>query len=424
MKKISFLILFCLVSKNIFAQKTFQTKIFDSNIKTLQVLVDNKPLELPVIELNSNDRIKISFDEMSYSSKSFNYKIFHCNADFAQSVLFENEYIDGFYSGIINDFALSENTLTLYANYQFFLPNDDFSFKVSGNYAVIIYEDNNIEKPVATARFSVVEPVIQIVNMKVLANTDIEFNGRFQQVEFEIDNSYFPISNVFQELNVSVFQNRRTDNAAINIKPTFTALYKQTYNHNRALIFEGGNQYRLADFSSEYAFSGEVDKIRKEDEYYNVFLFPAENRAEMSSPNSGGDADGRFLINRRGYDDADITADYMWLHFILPAKMPFADGDIYLLGDLTSNIFDRNSKLDYDSQMQLYHKALFLKQGGYSFLYAFVPKNAQNTQKPQPILQKIEGSYWQTENEYSVFVYYRAFADRFDRLIGVKCAKF
>jgi hypothetical protein len=389
----------------------------------LQVFVDGKPLELPVIELNSNEKIKISFDEMSYYSKNFNYKIIHCNADFSPSVLTESEFLNGFYSGLINDFALSENTLTLYTNYQFFVPNDDFSFKVSGNYAVLIYQDNDLENLAAAACFSVVEPAVQI-DLKTTANTDIEFNGKFQQAEIVIDNSGFPIRDVFSELNVKVFQNRRTDNAAISIKPTYTATYKQTYKNNRALIFEGGNQYRLADFSSEYNFSGEIDKIKKNGDYYNVFLFPADLRAGMSSPNSGGDADGRFLINRQRYEDSDINADYMWVHFILPAETPFFDGEVYLLGDLTNNLFDENSKLEYDFELKIYHKTLFLKQGGYSFLYAFVPKNAQSTQKPQPILQKIEGSYWQTENEYSVFVYYRAFADRFDRLIGVKCVKF
>jgi hypothetical protein len=396
----------------------FQTKIFDKNVRTLQVFPENKPLDLPVIELNSAQKIRISFDEMSYYAKSFNYKIIHLNADFSPSQLFENEYIDGFYSGLINDYALSENTLTLYTNYQFFLPNSDFSFKVSGNYAVLIYEDNDTDKLAAVACFSVVESTVKI-DLKITANTEIEFNGKYQQAEITLDNSGFPIDNPFLELKVNVYQNRRQDNAAINVKPTYTALYKQTYTHNRALIFEGGNQYRLADFSSEYAFSGEIDKIRKNDEYYNVFLFPAATRTGMSSPIAGGDANGRFLLNRQRYDDADINADYMWLHFILPAETPFADGDIYILGDLTNNIFDENSKLEYDFENKIYYKTLFLKQGGYSFMYAFLPKMSNKS-----TMQKIEGSYWQTENEYSVFVYHRAFSGRYDRLAGVFCGKY
>ncbi|MDR2684401.1 MAG: DUF5103 domain-containing protein [Prevotellaceae bacterium] len=417
MKKYAVVFILTFFAKNLNAE-VFQTKIFDKNIRTLQVFPENKPLDLPLIELNSEQKIRISFDEMSYYAKSFNYKIIHCNADFSPSALFETEYIDGFYSGLINDYALSENTFTLYTNYQFFLPNNDFSFKASGNYAVIIYEDNDIGKLAAAACFSVVEPMVKI-DLKVTANTDIEFNGRYQQVEITLDNSGFPIDNPFSELKVKVFQNRRGDNAAIDIKPAYTALYKQTYKNNRSLIFEGGNQYRLVDFSSEYAFSGEIDKIRKNDEYYNVFLYPAALRTGMSSPTAGSDADGRFLLNRQRYDNIDINADYMWTHFILPAEKPFADGDIYILGDLTGNAFDENSKMEYDFELKIYYKTLFLKQGGYSFLYAFLPKMSNKA-----TLQKIEGSYWQTENEYSVFVYHKTFSGRYDRLAGVFCGKF
>jgi len=212
-----------------------------------------------------------------------------------------------------------------------------------------------------------------------------------------------------------VQQNRRTDNAAFDVKPSYTAAFKQTYKNNRALIFEGGNQYRTIDIASEYVYSGEIDKIeRKNNEYYNVFLMPANFRSQNSVPTAGADADGRYQINRKGFDEVDITADYMWVHFILPAETPFLDGDVYILGDLTNNLFDENSKMVYDFQKKIYHKALFLKQGGYSFMYVFLPKKSPKT----ATLQKIEGSFWQTENEYSVMVYHRAFGARYDRLVG------
>ena len=406
---ISILIFF---SINLSAQ-SWQTKIYDKNVRTLQVFPDGKPLDMPVIRLNSDEQIRISFDEMTFAPKSYNYRIIHCNSDFSPSQLTQSEYISGFVSGSVSDFALSENTLTLYTNYILTLPENDFSFRVSGNYAVIIAEDNNFDKIAAVACFSVMENLVRI-DMNVTANTDIEFSGRYQQVEMTIDNSNLPISNVFSELKVNVQQNRRTDNAAFDVKPTFTATFKQTYKNNRALIFEGGNRYRVIDFASDRAFSGEIDKIEHKSDYYNIFLMPANLRSRnFSTTTTGGDANGRFKINRQRFDDVDITADYMWVHFILPAEKPFTDGDIYILGDLTNNTFDQNSRMVYDAQKGIYYKALFLKQGGYSFMYAFLPKNSK-----EATLQKIEGSFWQTQNEYSVMVYHRAFGARYDRLVG------
>jgi hypothetical protein len=331
--------------------------------------------------------------------------------------LSESEYINGFFYGKIDDVELSRNTITNYANYQFEIPNSNYSFKTSGNYAVVIAEDNNFSSPDAVVLFYVVENKVNI-KAKITANTDIEFNGRYQQIEFEIDNSSYQIQNVFSELDVNVFQNRRTDNAAYNVKPTFTTFNKQTYTTNRNLIFEGGNQYRIIDFASEYAFSGEIDKIESKADYYNVFLMPAFARNTSSSPSSGYDADGNYIINRRDYDNADFNADYMRVHFILPAEVPFFNGDMHLLGNMNFNYLNDHSKMEYDAKLKIYYKSLFLKQGGYSFLYAFVPRG-----KPAAELQRFEGSYWQTENEYAIFVYHRPFGGRYDKLIGIGIIK-
>ena len=55
------------------------------------------------------------------------------------------------------------------------------------------------------------------------------------------------------------------------------------------------------------------------------------------------------------------------------------------------------------------------KQGGYNFQYWFVPKGTSKAS-----VEKVDGSYWQTGNEYSIYVYHRGWGERYDRLIGVK----
>ncbi|MDR3327977.1 MAG: DUF5103 domain-containing protein [Prevotellaceae bacterium] len=394
--------------------KNYQTQIFNPEVKTLQIYPVNKPLELPVIELNTNEKLSISFDEMHYGHKNFYYKIIHCNKDFSPSVLSEIEYINGFYYGSIDEVNLSVNTVTNYANYRFEIPDDNFAFKVSGNYAVIIAEDNDFSRPAATAVFYVCESQVKVA-ASTTSHTDIEFNGRYQQLDFIIDNTGYKVQNAFAEIDVNVFQNRRKDNAVLNLKPTFTSLNKQTYTKNKNLIFEGGNQYRIIDFPSEYAFSGEIDKIEIKADYYNVFLYPATPRNNSSSPTSGLDVDGLFIIHRKNNDYDNFTPDYMWVHFLLPAKTPFKDCEIHIMGELTNNVFNENSKMDYDTDLGIYHKTLMLKQGGYGFMYAFLPKN-----KNTATLQTFEGSYWQTQNEYTIMVYHRPFGGRYDKLIGVE----
>jgi hypothetical protein len=409
-------VLLPIICIEIFSQ-VYKNQIINPNINTLQAYPSNNVVNMPVLELGTNQTLIVSFDEMSFKSKTFYYKIIHCDKNFSKSLLSENEYINGFFYGKIDDVELSQNTITNYANYRFEIPNANYSFKVSGNYAAVIAEDNDFSSPDAVILFYVVENHVNI-KAKITANTNIEFNGRYQQLEFEIDNLNYQIQNVFSELDVNVFQNRRIDNAAYNIKPTFTTLNKQTYTKNPNLIFEGGNQYRTIDFASEYAFSGEIDKIEVRTDYYNVFLMPAFARNTYSSPTSGYDADGNYIINRRDYDNVDFNADYMWVHFVLPAKVPFFNGDMHLLENINFNYLNNSTKMEYNTELKIYHKSLFLKQGGYSFLYAFVPKGSSKAE-----LSSFEGSYWQTENEYSIFVYHRPFGGRFDKLIGVKIIK-
>lgn len=411
-KKNYFLTLVLLFVALVAAADGYRTESLTPRVQTLLVYPQGKPLDLPIINLEEGAPIMIAFDEMTFAPKNFDYKIIHCDANWQRSGLSEVEYLKGFATNDIFDYALSQNTTSLYTNYQFLLPNEDVQFLVSGNYAVLIAQDNDFDNPLAVACFSVVEKKVTI-EASVSGNTDTELNGRFQQLEFEILHPSYQIRDPFSELTVHVSQNRRTDNEVVGIRPSYTAIGKQTYKNNKALIFEGGNQYRTIDFSSRYTYGAGIERIDYDQDVYQVILSTASSRLGMSSPTSGPDADGRFIINRQQSHNSEIEAEYMWVHFTYAAEKPLLDGSLYLLGDLCQNQLDDNARLEYDYQNKVYHKSLLLKQGGYSFQYAFLPQDSTIA-----TLQKTEGSYWQTENQYVIYVYHRAWGERYDRLIG------
>lgn len=389
------------------------TQAMQPQIHTVQAQLSDNPLALPVIELNSDQQIRIAFDELSYESRSFNYKIVHCNADWTPSTLSEVEYIDGFYDGIINDYTQSTNTTTLYTHYQLFVPNDELRLKVSGNYAVLIAENNDFDHLAAVACFSVVDSRIAVTGA-VRPNTDIELANRYQQLDFELDTRGYEIRDPFNELKVTVRQNQRWDNAVTNLQPTYTSATTQVYKNNRRLIFEGGNQYRSIDFSSEYTYGAGIERIVFDREQFHVLLTPSKLRTKRSVA-QGDDANGRYLVNRQLSDDSDSEADYMWVHFVLPMDEPFFTGSVYLLGEVCGNDVGEAARMTYDFAEHAYIKSLLLKQGGYNFQYLYVPKGSATGS-----LQPTEGSYWQTENEYTIYVYHRAWGERYDRLVAVK----
>ncbi|MGM9746616.1 MAG: DUF5103 domain-containing protein [Paludibacteraceae bacterium] len=391
----------------------WRTQAMQPQIHTVQAQLSDNPLALPVIELNSDQQIRIAFDELSYESRSFTYKIVHCNADWTPSALSEVEYIDGFYDGIISDYAQSTNTITLYTHYQLFVPNDELRLRVSGNYAVLIAENNDFDHLAAVACFSVVDSRIAVTGT-VRPNTDIELANRYQQLDFELDTRGYEIRDPFNELKVTVRQNQRWDNAVNNLQPTYTSATTQVYKNNRQLIFEGGNQYRSIDFSSEYTYGAGIDRIVFDREQFHVLLTPSELRTGRGVA-QGDDANGRYLVNRQLSDDSDSEADYMWVHFVLPMDEPFFTGSVYLLGELCGNDIGEAARMTYDFAEHAYIKSLLLKQGGYNFQYLYVPKGSATGS-----LQPTEGSYWQTENAYTIYVYHRAWGERYDRLVAVK----
>lgn len=412
-KYIAFLIIF-LNTFLISAQNVFTTRIFKQDIKTLQAGIKGQKFLLPIIELGSSDLLEFSFDQMSHESRTYRYKVIHLNADRTPSDLMSSEYLSGFTNADISDYALSINATYLYTHYKFNLPNENISFKISGNYAVVIYQDNKPEDPVAIACFSIVEPKVGI-SAVVRGNTDTELNGRFQQIDFDVVLKGYRVRDANTEIKVIVRQNNRTDNEVSNLKPTYLSGDKLSFVNNRQLIFEGGNEYHRFDISSVYSASEGIDDIKYVQPHYEVLLTP--NKVQTSKTYMHDfDVNGKFLINfQESFDNVNTEADYMLVHFRLPVKQFFFDGQIYVGGEFYYNLLNDASRMQYDAKNEMYYKSILLKQGGYNYQFWFVPKGEKKAS-----VERVDGSYWQTRNEYTIYVYHRAWGERYDRLVGVK----
>jgi len=394
-------------------QQVYKTQAFNPKIKTLQIEVQGEKMGLPIIKLNEANTLKISFDEMSHEAHSYSYKVLHCNANWTLSNLNTNEYLSGFTTGNITDFNLSVNTTFLYTHYQLVLPNNDLSFKISGNYLLIIYEDNDVEKPIAQVCFSVVEPHVKI-SANVRGNTDTELNGRLQQLDFEVGLNGYSVRDAASEIKVVIRQNNRTDNQVTDIKPTFLSNSKLSYINNNALIFDGGYEYHRFDISSVYAAGEGVETIRYNRTHYDAFLYPTKIQTSKTYMQEM-DVNGKYVINMQNAQDDNVEADYLFVNFYLAAHQPFFDGQIYLGGEFNFNLMNDLSRMKYEINKAAYVQSVLMKQGGYNYQYWFLPKGEQKASA-----QKVDGSYWQTRNEYTIYVYHRGWGERYDKLVGVK----
>ena len=393
------------------AQRVYRTDVCDKQIKTLQVKVADELISDPIIQLGGDKVIEINFDVLNSDLGRYAYNLIHCDANWTQSKLTTIEYMDRFQGSAIEDFANAMSTTVQYTNYRLFFPNQDMRPKVSGNYAIQVYDEEDPSHILFTACFSVFEPLVA-VGAKVSGNTDIDTNQSHQQVGFEINDKNFPITYPQTDLKIWVYQNNRRDNAVTDLQPISITENRLTYSNNRKLIFPAGNEYRRFEFLSNKYNGMRVEGVSFHNPFYHVDLMKDLNRAHIPYEYDQ-DQDGRFFVRCSRCDEPDSEADYYIVHFTLETEF-IPDGNVYLSGDLYNNVLDEKSKMGYNPETQRYEKSVLLKQGSYNYQYLFVPNGEQ-----KGYTGPTEGDFFQAENQYSIYVYYCPMGARYDRLIGV-----
>ncbi len=405
------------------AQNRLHTGIYAEGLASLRIVYQSDDeyeatvnLQHPVLVLDDTERtFEISFDELTTEPHYFSYRLVHLNADRTPSTLQETEFVSGINRHSIDDYETSRTTQQPYTHYRFSFPNDDMKPKISGNYCVQIYEDHAPDLTLMQVCFYVVDPQVT-VEATVRSQTDIELNGRYQQLDIDVLTKKLKLTDP-QQLTVIVQQNNRWDNASILRKPTFIFSDKLQYRNENTLIFEGGNEYRHFDISSEYMKGWHVDRIDFDQTYYHAFLEQDLQRKEEPYQ-SEQDGNGIFRIHREKAFSSDTEADYMWVYFFLKADKPWLDGTIYITGDGWYNDFFEQNRMRYDEKHHCYYLSSYLKQGAYEYQYLFVPAFTKNYSTI-----KCEGSHWQTENDYTIYVYYRPLGARYDQLVALYSIK-
>lgn len=405
----TFATLFIICATQLIGQN-YKTEAISDEIHSIQVLKNGDWNSYPIITLNSSDQIHFSFDKVSDELLSrLRYKLIYCNADWTEnSNLLEMDFLQGFNDNPIEDYATSFNTTVSYTNYAVRIPNEEVSLKLSGNYAIVVYdEDMGEDEVLLTACFSVLDKQVTLAP-QVSTITDIDANDKHHQLSFDLKYN-FPIRDVKNDLKVFVRQNNRLDNERRNVQPTYTMPSQLKYAHNKDLIFEAGNEYHRFDVSSHRSNGMNVAHIEYKRPYYHMFL--SLDKVHFNGSYSyDQDQNGRVIYRNLDSDNVDTEGDYFYVHFILQADMPFQD-DVYLNGAFTNNEFSEKYKMHYDVERKEYQQTLLLKQGIYNYQYLVDKRTHFST-------EEIDGNFYETENEYSIYVYYRPPGQRYDSMIG------
>ncbi len=393
----------------------YDDHVYKPNIKTVQIHNTEWEFAPPLIEMNSGQQIELSFDDLDGDQKQYTISFAYCNSDWTPGDIMTMEYMEGFFDLNIINFSFSINTLQKYTHYSITFPNNSIKFTKSGNYIVYVYPMGNNKELVLSRRFMIYENKVNIP-FSLRQSFGEDKQQKQQQIEFSVKYSGLKAINPAKDFKIIVTQNNRWDNAIVKPEPTFYGPNEITFSMNEAAVFNGGNEFRFFDLRSLRVYSERIKDMYKDVNNINhVELTNDENRKNKQYVFQN-DINGGFLIKNRDIrGNQDIEADYAWVHFFLPYSNPESNGNFYILGKLTDWRMNKYNMMKYNYKRQGYECSLYLKQGYYNYIYVLSKDGVSAGDETI-----VEGSHWDTENDYSIFVYFREVGTYYDRLVGVQ----
>ena len=392
----------------------FDNVIYKNNIKTVLLSPVGNELGFPIIAFNSNEKLNLSFDDLDADRKTYNYTVIHCDAAWNPTNLTYTEYIDGYHDELITEYKYSFNTIQTYTHFNLVFPTEGLRLKKSGNFIIKVFLDYNEDSVVFTKRFMVYDKKVEL-EASAKAATIISDRYSKQEIDFTINNGQYQLNDPYDNVRVTLIQNQRFDNAITTLQPQYVKENQLVYDYDEGNVFNAGNEFRYFDDKNFRAASEKVNKyIFDAQRVNNIYLIPEEKKAYKRYVTQS-DINGNFVVRTlQGYDGA-TDADYAQVHFYLPYDQAIANADVYVFGACSNWKYLPEFKMNYDTAFKAYTAAAFLKQGYYNYEYVVLKDNQKIADE-----SIIEGNHFETENDYYILIYYKAFGTYYDQLIGYK----
>lgn len=376
------------------------------NIKTVTFIQSNENV-IPIFKLG--DGFQFQFDDLFGNEANYYYEIIHCDYNWKHSDIPKPEYLKGFDGQRIQDYENSVNTLQIYSHYRLQIPNQFTQLLISGNYILKILDENR--EVLFSRKFILYEDVvtipIQIRRARTANYLDFKHN-----IEFSIRSLLINFQNPLKTVKVALLQNGQFNTAIKNIAPQYTIGNDLIYRYDTETQFWAGNEFLYFDNNDIRAGGNNISRINSTGGIYSASLYT--NNARANYPYSLTlDANGTFVARNISATKNEIEADYAWIYFSLSAPAFMKNKSVYITGMFNNYSLSPEYKMDFDAKTGLYEKAILIKQGFTNYQYQVVDDkgiiDAENA---------IDGNFWQTENDYTVLVYYRDNNDRYERAIG------
>jgi hypothetical protein len=377
------------------------------NIKTISFIQNNQNV-IPIFQLGSG--FQLQFDDLFGNEADYYYEIIHCDYNWIPSEIPKSEYLLGFDNQRIQNYNNSFNTLQIYSHYTLPVPNQfTQQLLISGNYMLKILNDN--KELVFSRKFILYEDLvtvpIQVKRARTVSNLETK-----QNLEFSVKSSTITFQNPIKNVKVVLIQNGKFNSAIKNILPQYTIGNDLIYKYDSETQFWAGNEFLYFENKDIRAANNNVSRVDASTEIYNSYLYT--NKARANFPYSVfEDVNGNFVVRNLNADNSEIEADYAWVYFSLSAPTFRSNKEIFINGMFNNYSLEPEFKMDYNPKKGIYEKALLIKQGFTNFEYVISDSKGIIDNE-----NAIDGNFYQTENDYSILVYYRENTGRYYRVVG------
>lgn len=377
-----------------------------THIKSFIVTTDAHQMSTLFVLLSK--KFKVCFDDLANKVTPYYYRLTPCDRDWQPSQVMPQFFFEGTSEAEITDMQPSFGTLTSYTHYQFQIPNDFTKIISSGNYLLQIIDEQ--EHCYVTRRIVVYENRARVTG-RVVRMQKVADIFRKQVLRYRV---HYPddLVNPIQNSQLVALQNGDWHFKKVPPNPTFVHGEEAVYHNDSQSGFWGNNEFYFFDTKSFNTGGYAVYQTQLMGGQYHTFLYPTPFRSSRFYGNNP-DVNGAFIIRSIDVDSADLAGEYSYVHFSFENNKGFpAQTPLYLYGAFNNYQCDENTRLKYDATKNTWEAILLLKQGFYNYTVAM--KTAKGID-----LHLTNGTFFQTENQYQVLVYYKNYDTMIDQIIGL-----
>lgn len=381
-----------------------QQKAPPDNIQSIHLHPEDEPGKAPVLELNSQQKLVLSFDYLGERSRQFRLELSHRTQTWQQSTIPPSTYLDSFSQTYISNARESISQPPSYFHVEFAFPNNEMQPAVSGNYLLEVYDYSE-----GNLLFSI--PFF-ITENEGTVNTRVErlfaerVDGRPLHQLFSTYRYPGFVAYPQYDLSMSFVQNRfwgrmRQAHSLDTITPG-----QLNGRLSREQAFIGNYEFKTLDLRNFSSAGRQILEFRP-GSTPPVIVLRRDVQHLDTSP--------RYFptTTNFGFPLSDRNSNYARVKFSFDTDSSVtASSDIYIIGHFNNWMINDLNKMTYNSDTGLWEGDALIKQGQYAYKYVLVRNNTIQD-------LALDQGFLSSEQEYLTFVYYRDPDRYFDRLLKV-----